>query len=297
MSVSNDEYSDGVMSRVRYRRPLNSEQILVLEWLYKYRFSASRQLAIALHKPSHKTIQNKLQILEEQGLIGKRYDKSYKLAGRAAEYYLTPRGARTLTSYYGSLPKDSPDRRSLNESIVKSFYKNKTVSDAFIAHCLSVVDMHHTLKQLYGDKLRIYPQAILADYAQFPTWRPDLYLSLKTPESSQIYMLDIWDDTRPFFVSVRKMRNYLNHQESDDWVVDGQEYPYILAVCKDDKTQKKLNRQIIKALNENYISDEISYATTTIDQLQKVTKPTDKLWSKVDPDDELEKLSLRNLYS
>lgn len=286
MSVSNDEY----------RRPLNSEQILVLEWLHKFRFSTSRQLAIVLRKQNHKTIQNKLQILEEQDLIGKRYDRSYKLAGRAAEYYLTPRGARTLTSYYDSLPKASPDRKSLNASIVKSFYKNKTVSDSFIVHCLSVVDMYHTLKELYGDKLRIYSQAILADYAQFPTWRPDLYLSLKTPESSQIYMLDIWDDTKPFFVSVRKIRNYLNHQENEGWIVDGQEYPYILAVCKDDKTQKKLNRQIIKALNENYISDEITYATTTIEQLRKATKPTDKLWSKIDPDDELEKLSLRNLY-
>jgi DNA-binding HxlR family transcriptional regulator len=97
----------------KYRRPLNPEQLAVLDWLYKVRFSSSKQIAKYLLKPNQKTIQNKLQILEERGFIGKHYDKSYKLAGRPAEYFLTPQGARQL-------PADST-----NEWAIKALYKTK----------------------------------------------------------------------------------------------------------------------------------------------------------------------------
>ena len=60
----------------KYRRPLNSEQLAVLDWLYKVRLSSSKQIAKYLCKPNQKTIQNKLQILEDRGFIGKHYDKS-----------------------------------------------------------------------------------------------------------------------------------------------------------------------------------------------------------------------------
>lgn len=79
----------------KYRRPLNLEQIAVLDWLYKVRFSSSKQIAKYLRKANLKTIQNKLQILEKRGFIYKHYDKSYKLAGRSAEYFLTPKGAQS----------------------------------------------------------------------------------------------------------------------------------------------------------------------------------------------------------
>lgn len=80
-------------------RALQQSQIEVLGYLYKYRFSTCKQIARHLGKKSHKGIQKKLQILEEHGLLGKRYDKSYKIMGRPAEYYLTPKGARRLRQH------------------------------------------------------------------------------------------------------------------------------------------------------------------------------------------------------
>src|ERR1700759_2928953 len=81
---------------VTYHRTLNNQQVEVLDWLYRFRFSTSRQIARCLGKDKFKSVQKKLQILEKQGYIGKRYDGSYKLQGRPAEYYLTPKGARQL---------------------------------------------------------------------------------------------------------------------------------------------------------------------------------------------------------
>ncbi len=268
------------MIATKYRRPLNSEQLAVLQWLYQYRFSTSKQLATYLLKPNPKTIQNKLQILEQQGFIGKRYDKTYKLAGRAAEYFLTPKGARAL-------PADS-----VNEWAVKSLYKNKTVSPDFITHCLNVADTALQLQAIYGDKLRLFTKSHMAAYDYFPSWTPDLFLNLKAGSTRRRYFLDVWDDTKPFFVSVRKIRNYIKDEDEGDWYEDTP-YPYIF-VCVDERTQKKLGGQIVKAVNDTY--SELTFATTTLKKLQSSTKSSDRIWLKIDADSEDEELSLGKIF-
>ena len=268
----------------KYRRPLNPEQVAVLDWLYKVRFSSSKQIAKYLCKPNQKTIQNKLQILEERGFIGKHYDKSYKLAGRAAEYFLTPKGARQL-------PADST-----NEWAIKALYKNKTVSPEFITHCLNVVDTVLTLQAIYGDKLRSFTSGQLAPYEYFPTWKPDLFLSFKgvSGKKPRRYFLDVWDNTKPFFVSVRKVRNYIHYATDGDWPYEHGDLPAVLALCLDEKAQKKLDRRILRAIEEEDMWDEVTFATTTREQLDGLTSATRKrkVWRKVDEEREPVYISL-----
>ncbi len=265
----------------KYRRPLNSEQVAVLDWLYSVRFSTSKQIARQLYKPSHKTIQNKLQILEARGFIGKHYDTSYKLAGRSAEYFLTPKGARQL-------PADDT-----NEWTTKALYKNKTVSAEFIAHCINITGIILRLKELYGDAIKIFPRSHLAPYDYFPTWSPDLFLSLKSPNSTKVrrYFLDIWDDTKPFFVSVRKARNYINYATEGDWPYEHGDLPVVLMLCPDEQAQKKLQRQIQRALEEENVWDEIMFAITTEEQLEAAT-PTSKPWCRINEDAEISHIHL-----
>jgi DNA-binding MarR family transcriptional regulator len=242
---------------VKYRRPLNNQQLDVLAWLFKFRFSTSKQIADYLSRVNVKGIQKKLQILEGQGFISKRYDKSYKLQGRAAEYYLTPKGSRQL---------EQARPNTINQWAAKTLYKNKTVSQDFVTHCLNIADISLKLQAIYGDKLKLFTKSNLAAYDYFPTWQPDLFLSLQTTSGKNRlrYFLDVWDRTKPFFISVRKARNYLSYAEDGDWPSD-EELPAILAICEDDKTQKKLNRQITHALSDSD-ADETIFATTTQEQ-------------------------------
>ena len=260
----------------KYRRPLNPEQVAVLDWLYKVRFSSSKQIAKHLLKPNQKTTQNKLQILEERGFIGKHYDKSYKLAGRPAEYFLTPKGARQL-------PADNT-----NEWAIKALYKNKTVSPDFITHCLNVADTVLTLQAIYSDKLGIFTKSHMAAYDYFPSWTPDLFLNLKAGANRRRYFLDVLDDTKPFFVGVRKVRNYINYAADGDWPEDAGHLPTILCICQDEPTQKKLNKQIRYALDD---TEDIAFATITQEQLQKATT-TSKLWQKIDEEQEPARIGL-----
>ena len=275
-----------VVGRVKYRRPLNKQQVQALFILYWYRFCTSKQIAVSLKRSDPKGIQNKLKVLEDQELISKRYDKSYKLAGRPAEYYLTPKGARALEAA-------QPD--TTNPWATKSLYKNKTVSNEFLKHTITVVDVAQRLRALYGDKPWILPKSYMAKYSTYPTWTPDLHVKIpkrgETP--AKHYFLDIWDNTKPFFVSVRKTRNYVNFKESSDRQND-EPYPAILAICEDTHTQKKLNRQMRHILYNAWDNDLV-FATTTRKQLDEATKPTDKIWSKIDADYEVELMSLAQL--
>ncbi len=277
-----------VLDRVTYRRPLNKQQVHTLFILYWFRFCSSKQIAVSLRRSDSKSIQNKLKILEDQGFISKRYDKSYKLAGRPAEYYITPKGARALETA-------QPD--TTNQWTTKSLYKNKTVSAEFLKHCITVVDVAQRLRPIYGDKSWILPKSYMAKYSYFPTWTPDLYFKLpKQAETPTVhYFIDVWDGAKPFFVSVRKTRNYVNFKESGDWI-EGVQFPAILAICEDTYSQKKLNRQMKRILNEAWDNDLI-FATTTREQLDEATKPTEKIWSKIDADYEAEVVSLKELVS
>lgn len=276
-----------IKSEVKYRRPLNKQQLAAMCRLYWYRFCTTKQLARSLKKSSPKAIQNKLQVLEEQGFISKRYDKSYRLAGRPAEYFITPKGARELE-------KAKPG--TTNAWAVKSLYKNKTVSNDFLKHCIAVTDTAQHVRIVYGDKLWILPKSHTAQYDFYPTWAPDLHLKIlgrgETPPKH--CFLDIWDGSKPFFVSVRKTRNYVNFKDSGDWQED-EPYPIILAVCEDIYAQKKLNRQMKRILSDTW-DDELIFATTTKHQLEEATKPADKIWLKIDADDEPEKSSLMSLF-
>lgn len=277
---------DKTEARVKYRRPLNKQQLRTLFVLYWYRFCTSKQIAVSLKRSDPKGIQNKLKILEDQGLISKRYYKSYKRAGRPAEYYITPKGARALE-------KAQPD--TTNPWATKSLYKNKTVSDDFLKHTVAVTDTAQHTRAIYGDKLWILPKSYMANYSFYPKWTPDLHL--KIPKRGEVpakhYFVDVWDGTKPFFVSVRKTRNYVSFKESGEWQED-EPYPAILAVCEDAYTQKKLSRQMKRILDDSW-DDELVFATTTQKQLDEATKVTDKIWSKIDADYEAEVVSLAKL--
>jgi DNA-binding HxlR family transcriptional regulator len=276
-------------AEAKYRRPLNEQQVIVLHSLYWYRFCTSKQLALSLNKNSHKTIQNKLQILEAQSLIGKRYDKSYKLAGCPAEYFITPKGARALE-------KAKPN--TTNIWATKSLYKNKTVSDDFVKHCIAIRETGIRLFDLYGEqeakKLLRITKTYMVQFSEYPSWTPDLYLQYHPTKNTTLhYFLDIWDGTKPFFVTVRKTQNYVKFKEEGEWIEDTP-FPAILAICEDAYTQKKLNRQMKRILSDAW-DDELIFATTTKQLLDEIDKPTDKIWSKVDADDTPDLASLKGL--
>lgn len=262
---------------VKYRRPLNKEQLKVLELLYRFRFGTVRYIAQYLSKTNIKVVQKKLKLLEAQGYIAKRYGREYKLQGRPAEYYLVPKGARVLAARTnpGALPA-----HQVTDWGIKNLYKNPTVSEVFIAHCLNILKVALHFQENYGARLQLFSRMQILPFDYLPSWRPDLFLNLKPSAKSrarpQQFFLDLWDGTGPFFVSVRKARNYLTYAGEDRWPVDEWPLPAVLMLCAGQQDETKLRRQIRRALDESY--EEVVYATATTTVFMNSRGPAGRIW-------------------
>ncbi len=169
------------------------------------------------------------------------------------------------------------------------------MSDDFLRHTIAVTDAAKRLRAAYGSKVEILTKSYMAQFDFYPKWASDLHV--KIPAHSEVpakhYFIDIWDGTKPFFVSVRKTRNYVNFKESGDWEED-ERFPTILAICESVQIQKKLNRQMKRILSDAW-DDELIFATTTKQLLTEATKPMDKIWSRIDADDTPELTTLKTL--
>lgn len=262
------------MSRLepKYRRPLNNDQLLVLRLLFNFRFGSSDFIASYFNKPSGKYVQKRLNILEDQGYIARHYDKSYKLQGKPAAYYLLPKAAKLLQKHI----KDF-----ITDQSIKNRYKDKVASERFINHSLGIFRTYLQLQAIYGNSLLFFTKSNLnlEKYDFFPKWLPDSYLSLKggakgTGKQHQFF-LDLFEETTPFFVLIRRIKNYLSYDQSGEW---GGDLPIILMITETTSTQKRLRRRITKELREYRGNRIVAFYTTTKQELTNSSRQNDKIW-------------------
>jgi len=259
-------------SNPKYRRPLNPNQLKTVLFLFKFRFITSHLLSKAFGNKSRRTTHQTLQSLEEQGFIGKHYDSSYKLQGRQATYYLLPKAIRELKARY-----------SFDESVLRAYLRNASLSESFINHHLDIVKAYINLKTLYPNKFQIFTKYELANFDYFPNPNPDIYLRRIIPSTTKPneYLLDIFSDS-PLFVIRRRVANLISHFETNEW--DGK-YPTILLACTDSRAEGKIQSFALKYLDNSEIAGLPIYTSTAKTLL---SKESDKIiWSTVEEPEKL----------
>lgn len=262
---------------IKHRRKLNTEQITVLRLLYMFRFGTNELFAEYFGKKDRSFVFKRLKILQGHGLVGKRFDGSYRLLGKPAAYYLTPDGARQLQ-----------EARKIQVNI-KGIYKDKSVSEQFVARSLNLFAIHNRLRTQYGDKLELFTKANVnyEEYDYFPQPLPDAYIRFK--DSNKHFFLDVYYDDQPKVVAVQRMKQYIKYEESGEWLATKTDLPVVLAVCESAGLVKQVQRYMRKSLKEAWES-EVVYALTTKAELM-----SDELavWRRVDEPDE--KLALKDI--
>jgi hypothetical protein len=94
----------------KYRRPLNTEQIQILEILYKFRFVSVAVLKeYFIESNPGMNVFRRLETLEQQEFIAKRYFDNQRLLHKPVAYYLLPAGGRKLREY-----RDKDDTDEIN---------------------------------------------------------------------------------------------------------------------------------------------------------------------------------------
>ena len=248
-------------SVVKHRRKLNAEQLEVLELLYKFRFGSNDLIAQYFGKKDRSFVFKRLSILLEQGLIGKRFDPSFRLLGKPAAYYLTPAGARALQ-----------EQRDATKPIinVKAIYKDKTVKDDFVRQCLDTFAVYNRLRVQYGDRLKFFTRANLnhESFDYFPQPLPDAYFRVRLGGDEKQYFLDFYYDNQLAIASVKKIKKYVEYAEGGTWDDTGTPLPVILAACESSGLQKQLQRRVAAGMDSSW-NDELIFATTTKAELFK----------------------------
>ena len=181
----------------------------VLLCLYKFRFGTSELISRYQEVTAVRDTNKRLKGLLEQEYIGRNYDSSYRIDRRQASYYLLPKGIRLLKGY----TEQQLDPKGLN-----LLYYNRSASEGFVNHCLSVFRLYLKIKSLYGDSMAYYTRSELAEYGdeEFPRPRPDGYLRLEDNQvANSIFMLDILGDGIPWFTLRRRVRRYFRHYDQD----------------------------------------------------------------------------------
>ena len=227
-----------------YRRPLNKQQWNTLALLARFRFGTSTLLSQYL-KSSLRYTHERLRILFEQEYIGKRYDSSYRLAGRSAEYYLLPKGIAVLAENDTASPK-----------LLKLLAKDLNASERFIRHCLSVFAASVQLKTLYGSSLQFRTRSDYASNTLFPQPLPDGYAFSEDPKTEERthYFIECFDGTMPESVMRATITKHIEFYDNDDWGSDTP-YPTITLICRDERLRTKVEKWVQKTVAEGWSDD------------------------------------------
>jgi hypothetical protein len=230
-----------------YRRPLNEQQRDILALLARFRFGTSALLSSSF-STSQRYTHERLRILVEQEYIGKRYDNSYKLAGRPAEYYLLPKGIAVLEENGMVSPK-----------LLKLLAKDVNASERFIRHCLSVFAASMQLKILYGSSLQFRTRSDYAGNTLFPQPLPDGYAFTEDPKTEERthYFIECFDGTMPESVMRATITKHIEFYDNDNWEPNTP-YPTIVLICRDERLKTKVDKWVQKAVAEGW-SDDLQF--------------------------------------
>ena len=263
------------------RSALKQGQIDILETLYKYRFGSRQLLADSLSIKSGSNLFEKLNVLMKHGFVARRYDKSFKLRGVPAAYYLTPKGLRKLQSIHGS--------GCVINAIIKASYRDKVVSQSFVNHVVEVY-AHVNKLQHKHPPLKVFLRREMALYSYFPTNPPDAFLSLKTNDGLRRLFFDVVSKDTPPSTTNRRLVNYMEFFDEGGWDATGSDLPKLLFVLENPAAENRLRRATHAVRSRFDLDDEIEIYTATTENL---LGEDSAIWSNVDEPGEL--LSLDEL--
>ena len=259
--------------KVDNRSVLRQGQIEILGLLYKYRFGSRQLIAESLKVKAGSNIYEKLNVLIKYGFIAKRYDKSLRLQGLPAAYYLTPKGLKTLQSLDAW--------NYITEATIRSSYRDKGISQSFINHTLDVYSYTNMLAKTYPT-LKVFTRRDMSRYSYFPNNPPDAFLSLKTGEETtpKRFFFDFISETTPRAAINHRIAQYIKFFDEGGWNETNSDLPKLLFLVETIATKKRLLKVARAIRNQFDMEDDIEVYIATVNDI--INSDTNKLWMNID---------------
>lgn len=245
--------------QTKKRYQLNTKQKHILLLTYKFRFINIPQLKEYLNLKTLTGLRKRLNILMDLGYIDRYYKSSFKLQGKAAIYSLSKEGIKLLS-------KDD----SLDKTILRLFYKNKSATEAFKQHNIDTLAVYNAIRGVYGSIFDIFTKQETLRLEDLPETKPDLFL-----RGAKDYFLVLAHD-QPSFVTKKQLNSYVSHLDDEGW--GDKHYPGLLFILGNSNDEKRFLSYTKKILDDIGIDDdELQVAATTFGTLAK--KPyTNSIW-------------------
>ena len=227
---------------------LKKGQIDILEVLYGGRFCSCKLLADSLGIRSLSNLHEKLNVLMKHGFVDRRYDKSFRLRGMPAAYYVTPKGLRQLQLIHG--------RERVTDAIVKAGYRDRVVSQAFVNHAVRVCAYINQLQHRYP-LLEVLLRREMMLYSYVPANPPDAFLLLRVNDGIRQFFFDVVSkDMLPSTIN-RRIAGYMDFFDNGGWDEMNSELPKLLLLLEDTAMKRRLER-IARAIRSRFdLDDEI----------------------------------------
>ena len=232
---------------------LKKGQIAILEALYECRFCSCRLLADSLGIRSLSNLHEKLNVLMKHGFVDRRYDKSFRLRGMPAAYYVTPKGLGQLQLIHG--------RERVTDAIVKAGYRDRVVSQAFVNHTVRVCAYINQLQHRYPSlEVLLRREMMLCSYV--PANPPDAFLSLRVNDGirqsgiRKFFFDVVSKDMLPSTIN-RRIAGYMDFFDSGGWSEANSDMPKLLLLLEDPAMKRRLERAA-RAIRRRFgLDDEI----------------------------------------
>ena len=263
---------------VQHREQLSTGQIKLLGLLGKFRF-VTVELVSSWRDRSKATIYERLAVLENQGYVQKRYEKSWKLLGRPAVYSLTGKGLRVLR-----------DTRPgcFTDAVIRNQYKNRSASLQLVDHSLDVAKLCVQLYKQYNGKYDIFSKSEIDQFEEFMRPLPDLYIrtNRKDEDDQPIHYQLETIEAGTFTWMIKKRINahqeWFDDNNDEDWGFEDN-YPHLLLVCDNKSTEKRIHR-----LTDEAYMDYETWTTTR----ERFNTGEKRVWLRYYDEDEMELVGL-----
>lgn len=142
----------------------------------------------------------------------------------------------------------------IDTSLLKRLYKEKNLSEKFRIHCMFLADIYLSLEDLIKEigkgKLHFYSKTDLTGMEFLINPEPDCFFAIEENKRlTKRYFLDVFDPLPPRMILRRRVRQYMDYFNSEDWQKNTKKpFPQIILVCPDMTSFKYLKRFISKSL-------------------------------------------------
>jgi hypothetical protein len=263
----------------KHDRVLSDKQIVLMELVYKYRFSTREYIGNSLGIASGSSLHERLEVMAGHEYLGKRKDIRSQALNKPVVYYVAPKGIKALQALQG--------HEHISDQAVRLSYQNKnTVRDDFVAHVLNIYGLALRLQRQYAG-LKAFTPRDTSRYTYFPDQLPDAFLSLPTdnPKQPHRFFLDVIRDRQSRRVLEHRLQNYVEFFDDGGWDKTGSPLPVILLVSEWGPSERGIQRFVRRILDN--LDSELRVYTATANAILVTPAANLEIWTDVQDTDDL----------